>query len=74
MVDEKGKEITISESLYNKIKNRLPKTEFSTVSDYIEYIVREVLNSLEEEEEKKVFTKDEEKEIEQRLRDLGYID
>jgi len=56
--------------------NRLPKTEFKTVSDYVTYLIREVLNNIENDENKgkKDFTPEEEQEVENRLRDLGYID
>ncbi|MFX0102694.1 MAG: CopG family transcriptional regulator [Candidatus Hodarchaeota archaeon] len=75
---EKGtkyKNIDLPESLFNRIQNRLEKTDFKTVSEYVTYLVREVLNNIEEDEgNKKAFTEEEEKEIEERLRNLGYID
>lgn len=75
---EKGtkyKGVDIPESLFNRIQKRLEKTDFKTVSEYVTYLVREVLNNIEEEEgKKKAFTPEEEKEIEERLRNLGYID
>lgn len=73
--DEKTNSIEIPSSLFDRVEKRLPKTDFSSVSDYVSYLVREVLNSIEEDETKaKPFTDEEEKEIEERLRNLGYID
>lgn len=70
------KTVDIPSSLYMRIEDRLPGTEFKTVSDYVTYLIREVLNNIENDENKskKDFTPEEEQEIENRLRDLGYID
>ncbi len=48
-------------------------TEFSSVDEYVTYVLREVLASLEEEEEE-VFTEEEEEKVKERLRALGYLD
>jgi hypothetical protein len=41
----------------------------------VTYLIREVLTTIENDEKsKKDFTPEEEKEVESRLRDLGYID
>nr|MDO8110748.1 CopG family transcriptional regulator [Candidatus Sigynarchaeota archaeon] len=70
------KDVKIPATLYNRIEKRLPKTEFKSVSEYITFLIRETLESIEKEEnsKKKDFTPEEEKEIEKRLRNLGYID
>ncbi|MBD3188721.1 CopG family transcriptional regulator [Candidatus Bathyarchaeota archaeon] len=69
------KEVKLPDSLHKRIEKRLPNTEFKTVSEYVTFLVREVLNNIEkEEDDQKAFTDEEEKEIEERLRNLGYID
>ncbi len=70
-----GKYVTIEipQELYERIEKRVQDTEFSSVSEYITYVLREVLASLEEEEEE-VFTKEEEEKVKERLRALGYLD
>ncbi|MBN2152346.1 MAG: CopG family transcriptional regulator [Candidatus Lokiarchaeota archaeon] len=70
------KDVRIPASLYARIEKRLPNTDFKTVADYISYLVRKILDTIEEDENKgkKDFTPDEEREIEDRLRNLGYID
>lgn len=70
------KTVEIPSSLYKRIEDRLPLTEFQSVSEYITYLIREVLTTIENDESKskKDFTPEEEREVENRLRDLGYID
>jgi len=71
-VKEKKKFTTISipTPLFEKIKERIKGTGFTSVSSYVTYVLRELLAEKEEEEEP--FT-DEER-IKARLRALGYID
>ena len=67
--------VSIPVELYEKIKQRIKETEFSSVSDYVTYVLKEVLASLEEEEEEvEVFTEEEEEKVKERLRALGYLD
>ncbi|MCD6590352.1 MAG: CopG family transcriptional regulator [Candidatus Aenigmarchaeota archaeon] len=72
--EEKYATVSIPVQLYEKIKQRIEGTEFSSVSDYVTYVLREVLVSLEEGEEEEVFTKEEEEKVKERLRALGYLD
>lgn len=69
--DRKSVTISIPIQLYEKIKKRLQETDFTSVSDYVSYVLREFLTSLEENE---VFTEEEEKKVKDRLRALGYLD
>ncbi|MEX2680076.1 MAG: CopG family transcriptional regulator [Candidatus Sigynarchaeota archaeon] len=73
---ESFKDVKIPASLYARIEKRLPNTDFETVDDYITYLARKVLDEIEQEEkkDKKDYTPEEEREIEDRLRKLGYID
>jgi len=67
------KQVEISEELYKKIEKRVKESgEFKSVSEYIEFVLTELLKELEEEEQP--YTEEEEEEIKQRLRALGYID
>ncbi|AEC51966.1 hypothetical protein PNA2_1050 [Pyrococcus sp. NA2] len=66
--------ISIPKPLYDKIKERIEGTGFTSVSEYVTYVLREVLASLEEEEEEEVFTEEEEEKVKERLRALGYLD
>lgn len=67
--------VSIPKPLAEKIKRRMKGTGFSSVSSYVTYVLRQVLSSIEEDEQsKQAFTKEEEEKVKQRLRDLGYID
>jgi len=68
---EKFTEVLIPTSLFEKIKERIKGTDFSSVSSYVTYVLREVLS---EEEEGKEFSKEDEEKIKARLRALGYIE
>jgi Arc/MetJ-type ribon-helix-helix transcriptional regulator len=70
--EKKFTKISIPTSLFEKIKERIKGTGFPTVSSYVTYVLRELVE--EEEEEKEPFTKEDEEKIKARLRALGYID
>lgn len=72
--DGKYTTVSIPTVLYKKIKKRIEGTGFTSVSDYVTYVLREVLASLEEEEKQRAFTKEEEEKVKERLRALGYLD
>ncbi len=61
--------VSLPKPLYDKIKKRIEKTGFTSVSDYVTYILREVLANL---ESKRPSGKDEDK-IKEKLRALGYL-
>jgi Arc/MetJ-type ribon-helix-helix transcriptional regulator len=64
--------VSIPKPLAEKIKQRIEGTGFRSVSEYVIYVLREVLASLEE-EERVEFTEEEEEEIKRRLKALGYM-
>ncbi|MEM2085817.1 MAG: CopG family transcriptional regulator [Archaeoglobaceae archaeon] len=65
--------ISIPKTLYEEIKARIEGTDFDSVSEYVTYVVREVLANLEEEKDI-TLTKEEEDKVKERLKALGYID
>ncbi len=73
---EKGKYTTVSipTPLAEKIKKRIEGTGFNSISSYVTYVLRELLASMEEEEQEEVFSKEDEEKIKERLRALGYLD
>ena len=73
-IPRKHTTITIPKPLYEKLEKRIKNTGFGSVSDYVTYVLREVISSLEETGKKEVFTKKEEDKVKQRLRALGYIE
>jgi len=64
--------ISIPTSLYKKIEEKIKGTEFTSVSSYVTKVLRESLSK--EEENKEVFSAEEEEKIKERLKALGYID
>ena len=85
MVRNKGKtannntRVAIPKTLYLKIKNRMEDTDFKSVSEYVTYVLTEVISSMEEEEKSTadgdgVLNEEEEEIVKNRLRALGYLD
>jgi Arc/MetJ-type ribon-helix-helix transcriptional regulator len=73
--EKKYTTISIPTPLANKIKNRIKDTGFNSLSSYVTYVLRQVISSIEEEEqEKEAFSKEDEEKIKERLRALGYLD
>ncbi len=64
--------VSIPTSLYKKIEEKIKGTEFSSVSSYVTKVLRESLAK--SEENKEVFSAEEEEKIKERLKALGYID
>ena len=64
--------VNISKELVDEIQRRVDESggEFKTVEEFIEFVLTEVLR---EEEPEQVYTAEEEEEIKDRLRRLGYI-
>jgi len=68
---EEKTEISIPGPLYEKLRKKIEDTEFSSVSDYVLYVLGELAS--EDETEESISKQDEEK-IKSRLRSLGYLD
>ena len=65
--------VSIPVPLYEKIKRMIEGTGFTSVSDYVTFILREILASIEEELKDKAFSKENEERIKRRLKALGYL-
>lgn len=73
--EKKFTSVSIPVPLFEKVKKRVEGTGFTSVSDYVTFVLREVLTSEKEEtEEKEAFSKEDEEKVKQRLRALGYLD
>jgi len=64
--------VSIPKGLYEKAKKFVEESggEFKSVDEFVEFVLKEVL---EEETEESVYTPEEEEEIKRRLRALGYL-
>ena len=71
--DKKYTTISIPTPLADKIKKRIEGTGFTSLSSYVTYVLREVISSIEEEQEE-AFSKEDEEKVKERLRALGYLD
>lgn len=66
--------VSIPVTLYNRIKELIKDTGFTSVSQFVTYILREVIASMEKEKLESAGISEEEKEkIIERLKRLGYI-
>ncbi len=62
--------VSIPVPLFEKVKKQIDGTGFTSVSSYVGYILREVVA----EKGETPFTKDDEKEIRKKLKNLGYLE
>ncbi|MBN2478075.1 CopG family transcriptional regulator [Candidatus Micrarchaeota archaeon] len=65
-------QVSIPQEMYDKIKEEIKGTEFNSVSEYVNFILAELLSN--EDKGKKALDKKEEEEIKGRLKALGYLD
>lgn len=66
--------VSIPISLYERIKKLIEDTGFTSVSQFVIYVLREVISEMEEERLKSSsISEDEKKTIIERLKRLGYI-
>lgn len=65
--------IQIPDELAARIERRIQYTDFDTVDEYAEYILSEVLASIEQQEAQPDSGPASSEEIEDRLRSLGYL-
>lgn len=68
------KKVSIPESLYEKIESRSQGTGFESISEYVTFVLREVIEDEEEEEEEEDFSEEDEEKVKERLKALGYMD
>lgn len=71
--EKKFTSVSIPAPLFQKIKDRIEGTGFTSVSSYVTYVLREVI-ATEEEEEEEPFTEEDEEKVKERLRALGYLE
>ena len=76
LTDSGETSLQIPEDLVKKLKKRAEERDFKSLSEYVTYILRQVLSHIEAEEKQKEQPPDQkgEEEVKQKLRDLGYID
>ncbi len=73
-MSEEKKNVPIPTELYDAIANRVKETEFSSVEEYVTFVLEEVIKDEDEDEEETPFTPEDEEEVKKRLKALGYLD
>ena len=71
--DSKFTTVSIPTPLFEKVKQRIEGTGFTSVSSYVVYVLREVLSE-DMAEEAEAFSREDEERVKDRLRSLGYLD
>lgn len=72
MADEKKyTTVSIPTPLFEKIQKKIEGTGFTSVSDYVTFVLREILAHSNDQE---AFTEEDEKKVKERLKSLGYLD
>ena len=68
---EEKVQVSVSKELYEKVKKYIDEMGgFSSVEEFIEFVLNEVLES---EESPTGYSKEEEEKVKERLRSLGYL-
>jgi len=65
--------VSIPVTLYNRIKKIIEGTGFTSVSQYVTYVLREVVAAHEEAAQAEPFTEEDKERILEKLKKLGYI-
>jgi Arc/MetJ-type ribon-helix-helix transcriptional regulator len=70
MKEQEKKTVFLPTELYSKIEETVKGTDFSSVDEYVKFVMEEVIK---EEEGESAFSEEEEEEVKKRLKDLGYL-
>jgi len=71
-MEKESRTITLSRTLVEKIEEKIKHSNYTSVSNYVEEVVREVLTA--EEMEVGYFSREERAMIRERLKELGYLE
>lgn len=66
--------VSIPVTLFKRIKKLIEGTGFTSVSDYVTYVLREVVAMHEKEKFQEPFSQEDIERIKEKLRALGYLD
>lgn len=71
---ESTQSVDLPDRIVTRVEERLPRTEWDDPSEYITYVLEEVLYRVEQETDDDDFEAVDEAEVEDRLKSLGYLD
>lgn len=63
--------VSLPTRVVDRVEQRLPRTEFESTTEYITYVMEEVLYQVEQETDDEIDV--DEAEVEDRLKSLGYL-
>ncbi len=65
--------VSIPTTLYNRIKELIKDTGFTSVSQYVTYVLREIVAEHEQSKTVEPFTEEDRRRIIEKLKKLGYL-
>ena len=71
VTDKKYTTVSLPTPRFEKIQEKIKGTGFTSVSDYVTFVLREILTHGTDQE---AFNAEDEKKVKDRLRSLGYLD
>jgi Arc/MetJ-type ribon-helix-helix transcriptional regulator len=74
MMSKEFGDIRIPQDLIKKIEMRVEEAGFTSVDEYVTFVMEEVIKEVEDEEPDEVFSEEDEVKVKERLRALGYLD
>lgn len=63
--------VALPTRIVDRVEDRLPRTEFDSTTEYVTYVMEEVLYQVEQETDDEIEV--DESEVEDRLKSLGYL-
>lgn len=71
-----GKKVEIPDDMYELFEERAPEKGLDSAEEYVNYVLGQIQDKLEgqEESDEQTYTEEEEKKVKNRLKDLGYMD
>lgn len=73
MTSNQNNTVEIPSTIYERVSDRVQKTEFESVDDYVHSVLEEVLYHVESENDVSQIDSSDEQEVKERLRSLGYV-
>jgi Arc/MetJ-type ribon-helix-helix transcriptional regulator len=70
---QENEQIELPKGTLDRINDRVAVSEFDSVSEYIDYVLNEVLHHLEQEKPRNGSDKVDEQQVQDRLESLGYL-
>lgn len=67
------RQVRIPRHIVSRIEDRVESTDFESVSEYVEFVLEEVVSRVEQRHETESADVIDEEEIESRLKSLGYL-